>query len=90
MQMAFDVPASAGKMVLESANQKWREFKSKLTTKYVLPHRDQLDLLEFPPADYSFIEKAHWDMFVASRLTPEFLVSFSPWLFTKFSDRKNV
>lgn len=74
--MAFDVPPTARKMVLKSACQKWREFKSRLTTKYILPYRDQLELLESPPADYSFIEKAHWDMFVSDRLSTEFSVSF--------------
>lgn len=74
--MAFDVPPSARKMVLKSACQKWREFKSRLTTEYILPYRDQLELLECPPADYSFIEKAHWDMFVSDRLSIEFSVSF--------------
>ena len=61
---------------MKSACQKWREFKSRLTTKYVLPYRDQPELLASPPADYSFIEKAHWDIFVADRLSPDFLVSF--------------
>ena len=74
--MAFDVPPTARKMVLKSACQKWREFKSRLTTEYILPYRDQLELLESPPADYSFIEKAHWDMFVSGRLSIEFSVSF--------------
>lgn len=74
--MAFDVPPTARKMVLKSACQKWREFKSRLTTAYILPYRDQLELLESPPADYSFIEKAHWDMFVSDRLSIEFSVSF--------------
>lgn len=75
--MAFDVPSTARKVVLNSACQKWREFKSRLSTRYVLPYRDQPELLESPPADYSFIEKPHWDMFVANRLSNEFLVRFS-------------
>lgn len=71
--MAFDIPPTAKKIVLKSACKKWREFKSRLSTDYVFAHCDQPELLEFPPADYSFIEKAHWDMFVASRLTNEYL-----------------
>lgn len=81
--MAFIVPPWARKIILKSACQKWREFKSHLTTDYVLPYSNQLELIKLPPADYSFIEKAHWDIFVASRLTAEFLVSFSPYLFYK-------
>lgn len=75
--MAFDVPLTARKMVWKSACQKWREFKSRLSTHYILPYRDQREVLEFPPADYSFIEKGHWDMFVANRLSDEFYVGFS-------------
>lgn len=74
--MAFDVPLTARKMVLKSVCQKWREFKSRLTTEYILPYRDQLELLESPPADYSYIEKAHWDMFISDHLSIEFIVSF--------------
>ena len=74
--MAYIVPPSARKLVLQSACQKWREFKSRLTTEYIIPNKDQLELLKFPPADYSFIEKAHWDIFLSGRLTDEFLVSF--------------
>jgi hypothetical protein len=76
--MAFVVPPTARRVVLKSACSKWREFKSKLSTDYVLAHKNQRELLEFPPADYSFIEKAHWDMFVADRLSEEFAVSFLP------------
>lgn len=73
--MAFEVPTTARKTVLTSACDKWREFKSRLTTHYVLPYKNKRELLEFPPADYSFIEKAHWDIFVADRLSDEFFVS---------------
>lgn len=73
--MAFIVPPTARKVVRNSACQKWREFKSRLTTEYILPHRDQPEMLVFPPADYTFIEKTHWDIFVADRLESEFLVN---------------
>ena len=79
--MEFDVPETAKKMVWRSAGQKWRKFKCRLTTHYVLPYRDQLEVLNYPPADYSFIEKAHWDMFVAHRLSDEFNVSFFTFFF---------
>ena len=70
----FEVPESAQKLVLRSACQEWQEFKSNLTTKYIRPHLNQPQLLKHPPVDYSFIEKAHWDKFVAMRTTPQFLV----------------
>ncbi|XP_061987927.1 uncharacterized protein LOC133706413 isoform X2 [Rosa rugosa] len=73
VEMAFEVPLEARRMVLSSASHKWREFKSKLTTQYIIPHKDEPELLEYPPADYNFIEKAHWDIFVADRLSDEFM-----------------
>lgn len=79
--MAFIVPPTARKLVWESACQKWREFKSRLTTDYILPHRNQPEKLIFPPADYTFIEKSHWDMFVADRLGDDFKVNFLLVLF---------
>lgn len=74
--MAFVLPPSARKMVLNSAGQKWREFKCRLTRNYILPYLDQPEILAHPPADFSFIEKSHWDIFVADRTSPEFLVCF--------------
>jgi hypothetical protein len=72
--MAFVVPPETRTIVLASAAQKWREFKSKLTTHYIIPHKDEPEKLEYPPADYNFIEKAHWDIFVVDRLSLEFMV----------------
>lgn len=73
--MAFTIPSSAKKLVLQSAGARWREFKSRLTTNYVLPYREDPVMLAYPPADYSFIEQSHWDLFVADRTSEEFLVS---------------
>ena len=83
LQMAYDVPSTARKMVFKSAAQKWREFKNRLTNDYILLHSHDPEFLELPPADYSFIEKAHWDMFVADRLSPEFKVSIHTYFIHK-------
>lgn len=74
--MAYVVPPSAKKLVLKSACSKWREFKSRLTKHYILPYLHQPEMLVYPPADYSFIEKSHWDIFVADRTSKEFQVYF--------------
>ena len=79
--MAFIVPPTARKLVWESACQKWREFKSWLMTECILPHRNQPEMLTFPPADYTFIEKSHWEMFVVDRLGDDFKVNFLLFLF---------
>ncbi|XP_074382707.1 uncharacterized protein LOC141724447 [Apium graveolens] len=71
--MSYIVPDTAKKIILQSTGRKWREFKSNLRSYYVIPYADQPKLLKFPPADYICIEQAHWDIFVASRLSDEFL-----------------
>ncbi|KAL0557055.1 hypothetical protein IC582_005573 [Cucumis melo] len=48
------------------------EFKNWLTTKYIMPHKDEPQLLEVPPEKYSFIEQNHWEEFVRSRLSETF------------------
>ncbi|XP_074341890.1 uncharacterized protein LOC141679289 [Apium graveolens] len=74
VQMAFIVPQSAKKMVLISASSKWREFKCRLTKDYILSYLDQPKILAHPPADYSFIEKCHWDIFISDRTWNKFMV----------------
>lgn len=72
--MAFEIAPESKKLVMKSAGAKWREFKSRLTTAFVLPFIDDLEKLKKPPAEYNFLEKADWDEFVQSRLEPNFLV----------------
>lgn len=62
------------KMVLTSAASKWREFKSRLTSNYIVPFKDDSDMLQFPPDDYGFIRPDHWTAFVAKRTSKTFLV----------------
>ncbi|RAL38776.1 hypothetical protein DM860_013457 [Cuscuta australis] len=71
--LGFDLPPSARKLVLQSVNPKWKQFKSTLTCRYILPFRDEPEKLRTPPEDFSFLEKNHLDIFVADRLSPEFL-----------------
>lgn len=75
MQMAFVLHPENKKMVLASAAAKWREFKSLLTTHYILPHRDNPEVLECRPEDYLFINQLDWETFVANGLSDSFLVS---------------
>ncbi|VFQ62669.1 unnamed protein product [Cuscuta campestris] len=71
--LGFDLPPSARKLVLQSANSKWKQFKSTLTCRYILPFRDEPEKLRTPIEDFSLLEKNHWDIFVTDRLSPEFL-----------------
>ncbi|KAI3894350.1 hypothetical protein MKW92_026967 [Papaver armeniacum] len=72
-----------GKFVLHPQNKRnliqnvgalWRSFKSRLTRKYIMPFKDQEDLLVNPPAMYKFIDKRHWEEFVKIRLSKNFQV----------------
>lgn len=60
--------------VISDIGLKWRTFKTTLTTKYILPFKDNPELLVEPPTKYKFIDKLDWTKFVQSRLTPEFQV----------------
>ncbi|PRQ48416.1 hypothetical protein RchiOBHm_Chr2g0110491 [Rosa chinensis] len=61
-------------MVMDSAASKWREFKSRLTSNYIIPYLNDPEALKYPPDDYPFINVDHWTAFVKSRTTPAFLV----------------
>lgn len=63
-------------MVLTSASNRWRQFKSDLTRKYIMPFKDEAEALKNPPEDYGFIKQQHWQQFVNGRLTKEFQVQW--------------
>ncbi|RVW20636.1 hypothetical protein CK203_109088 [Vitis vinifera] len=50
----------------------FRSFKSMLTVKYILPFKDQPELLKRPPIKYTFIRDEEWTMFVKDRLSENF------------------
>ena len=52
----------------------FRSFKSMLTVKYILPFKDQPELLKRPPIKYTFIWDEEWTMFVKDRLFENFKV----------------
>ena len=68
------VPKQWKKMVFASAGQKWRDFKSKLTTWYIIPFMDSPELFQFPPDDYRSIHADQWQEFVKDRISPQFQV----------------
>lgn len=68
------IPQQCRRFVLKSASTKWREFKSTLTTHYVMPFKDSPEKLENPPDDYRCIPKLHWSLFVEDRISEEFKV----------------
>lgn len=50
----------------------WRNFKTKLTTKYITLKKD--DTIKDPLSKYDYLTEEVWNEFVAQRQTPKFLV----------------
>jgi hypothetical protein len=57
---------------LKLASTYWRNFKTKLTTKYITL---KTATTEDPLKEYDYLTKEVWNTFVAQRQTPEFLVN---------------
>ncbi|KAL6226022.1 hypothetical protein ACLB2K_004869 [Fragaria x ananassa] len=72
IQEAYVIPQQCRRFVLKSASTKWREFKSTLTTHYIMPFKDSPEKLENPPDDYRCIPKLHWSLFVEDKISEEF------------------
>ncbi|TYK02471.1 putative serine/threonine-protein kinase nek2 [Cucumis melo var. makuwa] len=72
VEAAFVIDPRSRKNILQTANISFRQFKNWLTTKYIMPHKDDLQLLQAPSEKYSFIEQNHWEEFVRSRLSETF------------------
>ncbi|KAL4017143.1 hypothetical protein IC575_024818 [Cucumis melo] len=72
VEAAFVIDPRSWKNVLQTAGISFRQFKNWLTTKYIIPHKDEPQLLQVPPEKYSFIEQNHWEEFVRSRLSETF------------------
>lgn len=74
LQAGFVIDAGSKKSILQAAGNSFRQFKSRLTTHFIIPFKDQPHRLENPPDTYSHIESHHWRQFVKSRLSEEFEV----------------
>lgn len=73
-QNTFKVCPESERVVLTSAGMKWRQFKTKLTTKYVLPFLGHKKKLARPPKQYAFVGKEHWKNFVKLRTCEQWKV----------------
>ncbi|KAA0055505.1 putative serine/threonine-protein kinase nek2 [Cucumis melo var. makuwa] len=72
VEAAFVIDPRSRKNVLQTAGISFRQFKNWLTTKYIILHKDEPQLLQVPPEKYSFIDQNHWEEFVRSRLSETF------------------
>ncbi|KAA0068061.1 uncharacterized protein E6C27_scaffold238G00090 [Cucumis melo var. makuwa] len=70
---AFVVDGRSKKVIMKTARVSFRQFKSWLTTQYIIPFMDELQLLIDPPSLYAhIIDKLVWQEFVRSRMSLEF------------------
>ncbi|KAA0062166.1 putative serine/threonine-protein kinase nek2 [Cucumis melo var. makuwa] len=72
VEAAFVIDPRSRKNDFQSAGISFRQFKNWLTTKYIMSHKDEPQLLQVPPEKYFFIEQNHWEEFVRSRLFETF------------------
>ncbi|KAA0062144.1 uncharacterized protein E6C27_scaffold89G005130 [Cucumis melo var. makuwa] len=68
----FVVDPKSKRSILQNVSVCFRNFKSSLTIKHVLPYKEDLEKLKNPPTEYSFIDREHWNIFVTSRLIEQF------------------
>ncbi|XP_040369464.1 uncharacterized protein LOC121051309 [Rosa chinensis] len=73
VQDTFKVAPESKKLVLTSAGTKWRQFKTNLTNKYVLPYLGKKKKLRKPPKQYAFVGLLPWKEFVSQRTTEAWL-----------------
>lgn len=58
---------------MKSANEKWKQFKSKLTREYIIKRCHDSRLMNTPPPEHD-ITQADWSQFVISRMSEDFKV----------------
>ena len=75
LKAIFDVDSRAKKRVMSSAAAKWKQFKSRLSTRHIIPFKNNPEMLRKPPSVYYFITQKEWEGFVALRLSAKYLVS---------------
>ncbi|KAL5546665.1 hypothetical protein UlMin_006352 [Ulmus minor] len=71
--VVFDVDPIAKKRVMSSTTAKWKQFKSRLSTRHIIPFKNNLEMLRKPPSIYNFITQKEWEGFVVLRLSAKYL-----------------
>ena len=76
-QATFKVKPEIENMVLKSAGSKWRQFKTNLTRKYVLPFIGEKKKLSKPLRGNDYVSKETWKRFVRQRTDSNWKVCFN-------------
>ena len=69
-----DIDACLKKKIISAAAVLWRQFKNKLTTVHIKPHKNSPEKLKYTPDEY--VSQSVWKEFVKARMTNEFEVIF--------------
>ncbi|KAA0054778.1 transposase [Cucumis melo var. makuwa] len=72
VEAAFIIDSRSRKSILKTAGTTFRQFKHWLTKRYILPFKNEPEILKRPPYMYSYIDQKQWEEFVRSRLCPHF------------------
>ncbi|XP_042432737.1 uncharacterized protein LOC122019324 [Zingiber officinale] len=72
VNLTYDVPPSWKKGCLNSASNKWRQFKSHLTQTFISKKLDKLEELDEPPSGYG-LARDDWISFVRTRMSDDFI-----------------
>ncbi|KAL0554078.1 hypothetical protein IC582_007989 [Cucumis melo] len=72
VEAAFIIDSRSMKSILKTARIAFCQFKHWLTKKYILPFKNEPELLKRPPYMYSYIDQKQWEEFVRFRLCPHF------------------
>lgn len=68
LQLVFNVDDNWKKKCLASANTKWRNWKSSIYSKHIVPYESMPEMLYNPPPQ-SGILREDWSHFVISRMS---------------------
>ena len=58
----YDIDACLKKKIISTAAVLWRQFKNKLTTVHIKPHKNNPEKLKYTPDEY--VSQSVWEQFV--------------------------
>ena len=74
---SFTLDSKSRRNCMLTMGKCFRSFKNMLAVKYVIPFKDQPEVLKKPPVEYIFIEDEDWTIFVKERLSKRFQVNLN-------------